>query len=322
MLDIKENVPLAPYTIYKIGGPARFFVEVKNADELQDALIFINEKKMPLVILGAGSNVLISDNGFNGLVIRMIGGNISVDGEHMHVDAGVMMARVVTESGKYGLHRFEWGIGIPGTIGGSVRGNAGCFGGEMKDVVERVRVFQFPISKSQIQNFQTEIFELSNDECRFGYRDSVFKTHPEWVILSAILKLQKGDTAEVQQEIRRIMQERVAKQDIGAKCCGCIFKNVLWSENNGEKEKLLAQFPELAQFRERQTIPSAFLIDRAGLKGCMIGAIYISEKHANFFVNKGGGTSRDVCALIAKAKEKVKKKFSIDLHEEIQMIVF
>lgn len=310
---MKENIPLAPYTIYKIGGPARFFVEVADAHELDQAVGFAAEMHISFVILGAGSNVLVSDNGFEGLVIRMKGGNISVQGDHLRVDAGVMMARAVMESGKASLSGFEWGIGVPGTIGGSVRGNAGCFGGEMRDIVESVEVFDFQTAAR---------YTLYAARCEFGYRDSVFKKHPEWIIISAVLKFNKGDAATIQQEIRRISETRVAKQDIGAKCCGCIFKNVPWPERDEEREKLLTQFPQLMAFRDRATIPSAFLIDRAGLKGRMTGNICISEKHANFFINNGGGTSSEVMALIARAKEEVRKKFNINLHEEIQMIGF
>ena len=311
MIKIRENIPLAPYTIYKIGGFARFFVEITGIDDLREAVVFAREKGLKHVILGAGSNMLISDNGFDGLVIRMTGGGIQVQGERMAVDAGVMMARAVTESGKAALHGFEWGIGVPGTIGGSIRGNAGCFGGEMKDVVESVEVFDVQTATS---------YKLQATNCAFGYRNSIFKTHPEWIVVCAVLCLETGDREMIQKEIGRIAHERVIKQDIGTKSCGCIFKNISWPSDNGSKEKLCAQFPELAVFRGRSTIPAAFLIDGCGLKGRRVGSICISDKHANFFINQGEGTSKDVVALIAVAKEEVKKKYGIDLEEEIYFL--
>lgn len=313
MIDIKENIPIAPYTIYKIGGNARFFVEVSDNEGLKQAAGFAAERHLSFVILGAGSNVLISDNGFNGLVIHMNGGGVSVEGDRMRVDAGVMMARAVVESGKASLTGFEWGIGVPGTIGGSIRGNAGCFGGEMKDIIESVDIFDFQTATR---------YTLHATRCAFDYRDSIFKKHPEWVIIFAVLKLKKGNAVMIQQEIRRISEIRVTKQDIGAKCCGCIFKNVTWPEDDDKRAKLLAQFPELMAFRDRTTIPSAFLIDGAGMKGMNAGNICISNKHANFFINIGGGTSEDVIALITLVKEKVKEKFGIELHEEICLIGF
>ncbi len=313
MIEIKENVALAPYTIYKIGGNARFFVEAANVEDIREAALFALKNNCMYVILGAGSNVLISDNGFDGLVIHMTAREVRVDGERMILGSGLMMARGVIESGRAGLHGFEWGIGVPGTVGGSVRGNAGCFGGEMKDVVESVEVFDTSTKAIRI---------FSREDCGFGYRNSLFKTHPEWIVISATLRLQKGDQKAIQQEILRITNERIAKQDIGTKSCGCIFKNVPWEFFGGDREDVCARFPEFTIFRDRAVIPSAFLIDTCGLKGSCIGSICISDKHANFFVNQGGGTSKDVMALIAVAKEEVKKKYGIELQEEIHLIGF
>lgn len=310
---IKENEPLSPHTIYKIGGSARFFTEVKNSVELEEAVRFSLEKDVPFFIMGAGSNTLVSDEGFAGMVIRMTGGEIEIDGERMIADAGVMMARAAAEAARAGLAGFAWAIGVPGTIGGSVRGNAGCFGHEMKDAVESVEVFD--TKTAMADNRQSAI-------CEFGYRDSLFKKHPEWIILSATLKLHKGETAAIQSEIRTISAERAAHQDIGAKSCGCIFKNPSWSSILGEKEKLLARAPELAAFAARPEIPAAFLIDRAGLKGTRVGKIVISGKHANFFINEGGGTAAEVRALIAAAQKAVQEKYGITLREEIQYLGF
>src|SRR3989344_19527 len=152
MLDIKTNIPLAPYTIYKIGGPASFFAEVKTAEELKEALLFAQEKGLPFFILGAGSNVLIGDQGVAGLVIHKSGGEGKINGDRVVVDAGVMMTKAVLVSAKAGLTGFEWGVGVPGTIGGSVRGNAGCFGGEMGQAVERVQALKL---KTQSAKFKT-----------------------------------------------------------------------------------------------------------------------------------------------------------------------
>jgi len=327
-IEIKEHELLAPHTIYKIGGAARFFAEAKNRGELEEALRCAAEKRALFFIMGAGSNTLVSDQGFDGMVIRMIGGEIKIDGERMIVDAGVMMARAASEAARQGLAGFAWAIGVPGTMGGSVRGNAGCFGHEMRDVVESVQVLKITnyksqiTNKSEIQKSNFQITELNSGECEFGYRDSVFKRHPEWVILSATLKLDKGDPATIQQEIRAMSAERAAKQDIGAKSCGCIFKNPSWPDAPGEKANLLARFPELAPFAGRSEIPAAFLIDRAGLKGKRVGRIVVSDKHANFFINEGAGIAEEVQSLIAAAKNTVQEKYGITLHEEIHYLGF
>ena len=334
-ISVKEGVILAPHTIYKIGGPARFFVEVKNSGELKEALEFAAEKGVDFFILGAGSNVLISDKGFDGLVIKMNMRDIHLAGSGKLVaESGVSMAQAVLILAKAGLTGFEWGIGVPGTIGGSVRGNAGCFGGEMKDVIESVTAINF--GKSDFPR-KSDFLTLTNLECEFTYRDSVFKKHPEWIILSITLKLKEGDTGIIQENIKRIMTERSQKQDIGTKSCGCIFKNVLWAvkdTNRGstpvttrveplwDKEKLLARFPKLKQFANQSNIPASFLIDQAGLKGKCFGKICISPKHANFFVNEGGATAEEVIVAIAVAKDAVKNKYGILLEEEIEHVGF
>ncbi|MDP3710667.1 MAG: UDP-N-acetylmuramate dehydrogenase [bacterium] len=322
LVEIKENIPIAPYTVYKIGGPAIFFVEIKNSEELKEALNFAVDKNLPFFILGAGSNVLISDQGFNGLVIKISGGNIKVDGESLMIDSGVMMARAVAESAKAGLTGFEWGIGVPGTVGGSVRGNAGCFGNEMSQILEHTQVFEVKSEKLKVKNLGKNsagrIFGLSNKECKFNYRDSVFKKHPEWVILSATLKLQKGDPKEIQEKIKKFTADRSEKQDIGTKSCGCIFKNIKWSDTN--KAEILEKFSFLEQFKDRPTIPASFLIDQIGLKNLRKGKIFISPKHANFFVNEGGGTAAEVKILIETVKEKIKNHFGLTLEEEIQYL--
>lgn len=316
MIEIKENIPLAPHTIYKIGGSARYFAQARNAAEVEEALVFAAEKRAAVFILGAGSNILISDAGFDGLVIRMIGGEITIEGERMTADAGVMMARLAGAAARAGLTGFEWGIGVPGTIGGSVRGNAGCFGGEMRDVIESVGIIDTGKSHSLWKS------DFHNTACGFGYRDSLFKQHPEWIILSATLHLRAGDSAAIQKKIKHITAERLDRQDIGTKSCGCIFKNPPWPADAEERQKLLSAFPFLAQFAQRTHLPASFLIDRAGLKGARVGATVVSARHANFFVNEGGATAADVRALAALTKEKVHARFGVVLEEEIQYVGF
>ena len=165
-----------------------------------------------------------------------------------------------------------------------------------------------------------DFLTLTNSECEFAYRDSIFKKHPEWIILSVALKLKKGDPKEIQENIKRITEERSQKQDIGTKSCGCIFKNFSWER--GDKEKLLLQFQEFIQFKDKSSIPASFLIDQAGLKGKCFGKICISPKHAHLFVNEGGATAGEVVTAIAAAKDAVKNKYGISLEEEIQHVGF
>lgn len=327
-IDIKENISLARHTIYKIGGPARFFAEVSSMTELQETVRFAAEKNLPVFVLGTGSNVLIADKGFDGLVIHMNGRKINVEGEFLTADAGITMAQAVLKSSQAALTSFEWGIGIPGTIGGSVYGNAGCFGGEMSQVVEFVQILK---CKNETEGLK--VYEIKGNECEFSYRDAIFKRHPEWIIISATLKLQKGDPKAIHEKIKKITAERTNKQDIGTKSCGCIFKNAAWSSIN--KKDLLQRFPELGRFKDNPNIPASFLIDQTGLKGRRVGGVFISPKHANYFVNggrplpakmvstrKNGATAEEVVTLIAIAKDAVKRKYGIILEEEIKFVGF
>ena len=319
MINIQERISLAPYTLYQIGGPARFFVEAENEEEIKEAMRFAREREVPIFVLGRGSNVLVADKGFDGLVLRVTAKEVKNEGDRIIADAGAMMASAVLASKNAGLTGFEWGIGVPGTVGGSVRGNAGCFGYETKDVVESVRALRIA---NQERNSEIEVVELNNKECEFGYRYSIFKKHPELIIVSATLKLTKGNPEEIRAKIQEITKERTAKQDIGTKSCGCIFKNIPWPERDGDKKELLQKFPELRQFENSKNIPSSFLLDSSSLKGRREGSAVISPKHANFFVNEGGAAASDVAALIAIAKKEVQKKFSITLQEEIQYVGF
>jgi UDP-N-acetylmuramate dehydrogenase len=309
-IEIKENILLAPYTMYKIGGGARYFTEVKNWEELQEARTFSFLKNLPVFVLGAGSNVLVSDKGFPGLVIRMAKGHAVVEGTRLLATAEVMMAYAASLAARSSLAGFEWAIGVPGTLGGSIRGNAGCFGGEMKDAVLSVR-FMDGVGSPR---------EFRARECEFSYRDSIFKRHPEWIIFSVTLDLEKGDREKIREKIAEISRERAAKQDIGTKSCGCMFKNVSWSRPGMDREKLLKKFPELSAFSEKPNIPASFLIDEAGLKGERVGRVAVSEKHANYFVNEGGASAENVVILAGIVRDAVRQKYGILLEEEIQYV--
>lgn len=315
MLHIQENIPLAPYSVFKIGGPARFFAVAKNKEELIETLQFAKEKNMPFFMLGAGSNVLIADGGFNGLVIKNELNTISVDEKTgvINADAGISMPRLVVETAKRVIAGLEWGVGIPGTVGGSVWGNAGAFGKEVKDVLISVDTY----------NMKTEIMRrYNNAECVFGYRDSFFKYRPELIIFSAIFQGEEGNKDIIWKRIKEISEARSKTQDIGAKCAGCIFKNPEWPRDLQKKRVLLEKFPDLVRFQDRATIPAGYLIDHAGIRGRQIGNAKVSPAHANYIINEGGATAGAVVQLIALTKEHIRRTYGIMLEEEIQYIGF
>ena len=288
-MEMKENVSLKPFTVFQVGGPARFFAETRSKEEVIEALGWAKEKQIPSFILGLGSNVLVSDRGFPGLVIKISGGKVSRDGALITAEAGAKMAEVVNFSLQNGLVGFEWAIGVPGTIGGSVRGNAGCFGSEMKDFVAGADVFD--------ANAEREL-KLSNSECRFSYRQSIFKEKPEFVVLGVSLRLKSGGSGEAKERFGEFVKARVQSQDIGSKTAGCVFKN------------------------PSAEIRAGALVDKAGLKGTSIGGAAVSEKHANFIINTGAASAEDIVMLIGLIKERVHRKLDVFLEEEIQYVGF
>jgi len=312
-VEIKEQEPLAPHTVFKIGGLAEGYVETETADDLVAAVGEACKAGRSWIILGAGSNVLISDQGFPGVVIHPVAGRIRVTGTELSAEAGAPMARAVAAAVRAGLTGFEWAIGVPGTIGGSVFGNAGCFGSEMKDVVSSIAVF----------NTLTGATETwPGSAARFDYRSSVFKKRPELVILSATLALRPGDPASGQRLIREHTARRAETQDIGTQSAGCMFKNILWARRDVDPERLLERHPELAPFRQNPAIPAGFLIDRVGLKGRQVGAVKVSERHGNFFLNTGGATAEAVAVLVGIVKEYVHRRYGLLLEEEIRYVGF
>jgi UDP-N-acetylmuramate dehydrogenase len=313
-MKITENESLAKHTVFKIGGPARHFIEPQSHEEIREAIQFAKKAGEPWVILGAGSNVLVSDEGFPGTVIHPKNGMVRVTDSSITVDAGVPMARVVAEALAHDLRGFEWAIGVPGTLGGSIVGNAGCFGGEIKDVVESVEIFN-----SETEETKT----MSNVECRFGYRDSMFKHEGrQLVIFSAAIRLKKGERAPGQELVKQYTAARFAEQDIGAQCAGCAFKNIGWERVREGHTVFKERFPEAKESAAIPGIATGSLVDALGLKGYAVGGAKISERHGNFIVNTGNATAKDVRAVIEHVKKEVRDHYHIELEEELRYIGF
>jgi UDP-N-acetylmuramate dehydrogenase len=319
-MEIKEHISLAQFTNLHVGGEARFFVDVTTEDELRKAVEWARNKNVSIAILGAGSNVLVSDSGFDGLVIRAQIKDITVDDVYMRVGAGTMMAQAAQTAFQNNLSGFEWAVGIPGTVGGSVYGNAGCFGGEIKDIVESVQVFD---------SIQVIRYTLQVTECNFSYRESIFKKQKHLIILRVMLKLNRisyEEKKEKQAWIQRMMRERVSEQVIGEQTMGSTFKSIPITDTTLRiLQSYDKRFYKTKQacwvFENRAGMLSAgFLIEQANLKGKQVGGVMISIKHANFLINKNNATAEHVTILIALIKEYVHRKFGILLEEEIQYI--
>ncbi len=307
---LKQNEPLNLHTNYRIGGPADWYLEVKTKEEVQAAVRGAAEDGLPIFVLGGGSNILVSDQGIRGLVLVMNMRKIQIKETRVMADAGAVTAGVAKASAEAGLTGFEWAIGIPGTIGGAVRGNAGCFGGEMKDVVKKVEAVD-------MRTGETISFMIK--DVRFGYRESRFK-HEPLVVIGVILSLSKDDRSTCLATVSDFLGRRKEKQPLEYSSAGCIFKNFEFKVESEISEKLRPLAP--TDFLQTKRIPAGWLIDRVDLKGKRVGDAMISEKHGNFFVNIGNATAEEVVQLISIAKMEVRDTFGVQLTEEIQYVGF
>jgi UDP-N-acetylmuramate dehydrogenase len=308
---VKTNEPFAKHTTFKIGGPAEFFVSVSETEKLVDLLKYLDGEGVPYFIFGGGSNMLVSDDGFDGVVISVNSRQSTVNENVFIADAGVPTVEVAQRTMQAGLTGFEWGVGVPGTIGGAVRGNAGAMGGEMRDSVEKIEVYR-----------NGEVFELSNEECKLDYRDSVFK-HEGGVILRVHMKLDlAAPDAVLMQKAMEHLKYRNASQPQGFSSSGCIFKNVEYEMKNVEllKKHFQEDSEIMVQFKKVGKISAGWLVEQAEMKGKQIGNAKVSETHGNFLVNVGGATFSDVISLIEEVKEAVYTKFGIELEEEVSII--
>lgn len=306
---LKENEPLAKYTNFRLGGPGRWFVDAKTVEEVRQAVEIADENKIPWFVLGGGSNTLVSDKGFEGLVIRIVMRHHAIKGTTVIAEAGVISVALARATAEAGLAGFEWAISLPGTIGGAARGNAGCFGGEMRDVVKSVDVLR-----------DGKIVKLSSKDLKFGYRESVIK-HSQDIVLSVTLELKRGDATELKKKLDEMLGQRKATQPLYAGSAGCMFKNVE-VEDSADLEKLTKEVDVPPTMLAKKRISAGWLIDQMDLKGKKIGGAQISPEHGNFVINVGGATADDVVQLSAYVKTQARNRFGIQLQEEVQYLGF
>lgn len=306
-MRFRKNVLLKNHTTFKIGGPAKYFFEARNTEELIEALKVARKNKLPFFILGEGSNLLVSDKGYNGLVIKIANGKFKIENLSVWAEAGVSLATLVRETGKRGLSGLEWAGGLPGTFGGAVFGNAGAFGGETKDNIVLVEALD--------KNFRVR--KLSKKQCRFAYRNSIFKKR-SWIVLSGVLRLKKGDKKQIQAVALSHIKQRKDKGPLEHPNAGSIFKNC---DVRGTPKKVVKMFREVIKPDPFPVIPTAAIIAMVPhLVGSRVGKAQVSTKHPNFIVNLGGASARDVKSLIQLVKQRVKNKFGIEIKEEIRYI--
>ena len=281
------NESLKKHTTYGIGGPADLMIFPKSKQDLIKVIEIINENKIQLTILGSGSNVLVSDNGIRGAVISLKNSlkQIEVDDNILYAECGTMLGKIVKHAVKNNLIGLENLNGVPGTLGGALIMNAGAWGGEISENLIHVEVIN---SKSEIQKIQKK-------DLNFSYRQSSF--NKDDILLSAKFNLKKADKDIIKENFIEAQSGRKKSQPLNKRSAGSLFKN---PKNNSAGK----------------------LLDEAGLKGFSIGDAKISEKHANFFINDGDASSKDMIMLIKKAHKEVKDKFNVNLSLEVKLMGF
>src|SRR5436305_7539361 len=284
---VKEDEPLSTRTSFGIGGPAEFFIELAKSETIEKVLTGCVEREIPHLLLGAGTNLRIADAGVEGLVIRVVNRELSIEGTRVRAGAGLKMMRLARAVADANLRGFEFAIGVPGTVGGAVYQNAGCWGKELREVF--VEASGFVPGKGR-QTWKAA-------DMKFGYRTSALR---EGALqgapaVSATVQLQRGDGEEARQTMAGLTRERNETQPIKTKNCGSVFKNPP-GDSAGR------------------------LVQAAGLKGTRAGKAVVRELHGNFIVNEGGAKASDVRALIEKVQVEVKRRFGAELETEVEMV--
>lgn len=323
----QKNHELARYSTFQVGGPADWFLDAENVEDVLEALKWADESGVRVFVFGGGTNLIFEDSGFRGLVVRMKAAEVKVEtngaaGEDglVFADAGVKIAALVRAAAEAELTGLESWMALPGTVGGAVFGNAGCFGVETKDVLESAEVF---VSGEGVKEFGLE-------ELEYEYRNSKLKKLSELmhvrefvrgrkfvrahkssdidgapVVLRAVFRLKKGDPEEIRAKMAEVMKRRAETQPVGS-TAGSFFKN--------------PKTPVKGEDGVEAPRAAGWLIDQCGLKGKRVGGAQISEKHANFFLNKGGATAADIMALGKLAADAVREKFGIELEREVVFV--
>lgn len=338
-MQIQENVPLAPLTTIGIGGPARFFVRATSVDEVREALAWAREHTLPVFLLGGGSNLLIADEGFDGLVIHLDLRGIDVDGDHVRVAAGEPWDAFVATAVSRGLAGIECLSGIPGSTGATPIQNVGAYGQEVAETIARVDAYD---------RVDDVLVSFTNEECRFGYRASLFKNieRDRYVVLAVTFRLRPGGCATIRYpELQKYVDERgVSVDDLQGVRDSVIAirkrKGMVLDPNDPDTRSDGSFFmnPVLAQAEyERFPDPSAphfpsgddvklsaaWLIEHAGFhKGFVHGNVGLSSKHTLAIVNRGGGTAREVRELVAMIQSRVREAYGVEIHPEPNFIGF
>ncbi len=289
---LEKDKPLAPLTSYNTGGPARFFVSAESAEDVALAVATAQRGGMRWVVIGGGSNILVSDAGYDGLVIHVVVRGLAVEDETtVRAGAGEPLQALVDFATDNSLSGMEFAAGIWGTVGGAVYGNAGAYGGDMAGVLQKLTLV----------DGEGSIREVEAEYCRFGYRDSYLKKTGE-IVINTWVSLKKGDPNLIRARVAEILHSRDGKHPTTGHSAGCFFKNI----------------PDPSQPFGK--LPAGKLLEEIGAKGMQVGGACVYDKHANIIVNAGGASSKDIRRLADILKKKVRDRFGVTLEEEVIQI--
>jgi UDP-N-acetylmuramate dehydrogenase len=303
---VLRDARLSNYTRFGIGGPADLFAETGNTGSFIEAWRIARASGLETVVIGGGTNLIVSDTGFRGVVLKLSNDRIRSDGTTAHVESGATLQALVDSTVNAGLRGLETMTGIPGSVGAAIYGNAGAYGHSIAERISRVCFFD-----------GDDLREFDNAQCEFRYRESVFKRHKEWIIFSAELKMEPGDPAVLRESADKILAIRNRKYPPTMKCAGSIFKNLLLTEL---PPRIASQLPPNVIIEGK--VPSAWFLEQAGAKGMREGDIHVADYHANLIYNAGSGTARELIAIIAELKHRVESRWGIPLEEEVQYVGF
>ncbi len=307
---MKINYQLKKLVTMAVGGPAKYFVEARNENSLIKAVNFAKEKKINWRVVGDGSNLIPSDAGFDGLVIRNKVTLLEKNGLKVTVASGQNFLNFVFTLNRLGLAGIEKMAGIPGTVGGAIYGSAGAYGQEIKDNLIRVKIFDGKGS-----------YWLSRKECEFYYRESIFKKKRDWIILGAEFKFHKDSPKKLQQISKEIIRIREMKYKPGLACPGSFFKNIILAKLKPDiRSKLTVMVGKEKIKLWHGKISVAWLLEQVGAKGMALGKIKVADYHANLIYNSGDGTSRDIEKISKILKNRVRDRFGIVIEEEVQFL--
>ena len=305
-LAISQGTLLSRYTRFGIGGPAEVYVETSDEQSFMQAFALARSDGADYTVIGDGTNLIVSDSGFPGIVLRFTARHIHNQATTARAHAGAELQTVVDQCIDLGLKGIETMTGIPGSLGAAVYGNAGAYGHSIEERIQHVRFFD---------GAAVRVFNKA--ECEFHYRESIFKRHKDWIIFSAVLEMDPAPADELRKTAAEIFQIRLAKYPPTMKCAGSIFKNLILAELPIEVRR---QIPERV-IREGKA-PSAYFLEQVGAKGMRSGDIQVADYHANLIYNAGQGTARQLCEIIGELKSRVRQQFGLELEEEVQYVGF